>query len=41
MGSSGSGGQSAMIFVWVILVLMAAIGAGVYAAVRRRRARRP
>jgi hypothetical protein len=30
-----------MMIVWVILVLVAAGGAGVYALVRRRRARRP
>ena len=42
MGGSGSGGQTAMMIVWVILVL-AAIGggAGVYALVRLRKARRP
>jgi len=41
MGGSGSGGQTAMMIVWVILVLVAAGGAGVYALVRWRRARRP
>jgi hypothetical protein len=37
----GSGGQTAMTVVWVILVLAAAAGTGVYSLVRRRRARRP
>jgi LPXTG-motif cell wall-anchored protein len=41
MGGSGSGGQTAMMIVWVILVLVAIGGAGVYALVRRRKARRP
>jgi hypothetical protein len=41
MGGSGSGGQTAMMVVWVILVLVAIGGAGVYALVRRRRGQRP
>jgi LPXTG-motif cell wall-anchored protein len=41
MGGSGSGGQTAMMIVWVILVLVAIGGVGVYFLVRRRRARRP
>jgi hypothetical protein len=41
MGSSGSGGQTAMMVVWVILVLVAAAGIGAYSLVRRRRARQP
>jgi hypothetical protein len=39
MGGSGTGGQTAMMVVWVILVLVAG-GAAVYALVRRG-ARRP
>ncbi len=35
MGGSGSG-QTAMMVVWVILVLVAAGGVGVYTLVRRR-----
>jgi len=38
MGGSGSSGQTVMMVVWLILVLMA-VG-GVYALVRRRGARR-
>jgi hypothetical protein len=38
---SGNGSQTAMLVVWVILVLVAAGGIGGYALVRRRRARRP
>jgi hypothetical protein len=41
VGASGSGGQTAMMVVWVILALAAAGGVGVYALVRRRKARRP
>jgi hypothetical protein len=41
MGGSGSSGQAAMMIVWVILVLVAAGGIGVYSLVRRRKARRP
>jgi hypothetical protein len=41
MGGSGSNGQTAMMVVWLIVVLVAVGGAGVYALVRRRRARRP
>ena len=41
MSGSGSGGQTAMMVVWVILVLAAVGSAGVYTLVRRRRARRP
>jgi hypothetical protein len=41
MGGSGSGGQAAMMIVWVILGVVAAGGIGVYSLVRRRRARRP
>jgi hypothetical protein len=33
MGSSGSGGQTAMMVVWVILVLVAAAGIGAYSLV--------
>ena len=40
MGGSGSGGQTAMMVVWVLLVLAAVGGTGVYALVRRRRDRR-
>jgi hypothetical protein len=40
MGGSG-GGQAAMMIVWVILVLVAVGGLGVYSLVRRRRTRRP
>jgi hypothetical protein len=38
---SGSGGQTAMMVVWVIVILVVACGAGVYTLARRRRARRP
>jgi hypothetical protein len=38
MGSSGS--QAAMMVVWVILVLAAVGGTGVYLLVRQRRGRR-
>jgi len=41
MGGSGSGGQVAMMAVWVILGLLVAGGAGVYALLRRRGTRRP
>jgi hypothetical protein len=41
MGGSGSGGQAAMMVVWVILAAVAVGGVGVYSLVRRRRARRP
>jgi hypothetical protein len=41
MGSSGSGSQTAMMVVWVILIVAAVGGAGVYALVRRRKAGRP
>jgi len=41
MGGSDGGGQTAMMVVWVILVLVAVGGIGVYSLVRRRRARRP
>ncbi len=41
MGGSGSGGQTAMMVVWVILVLLAIGGVGVYSLVRRRKGRRP
>jgi hypothetical protein len=40
MGGSGSGGQVAMMVVWVLMVLVAVGGTGVYALVRRRRGRR-
>ena len=40
MGAS-SGGQTAMMVIWVILVLAAVGGVGTYALVRRRRTRRP
>ena len=36
----GSGGQAAMMVVWVILVLVAVGGIGVYTLVRQRKARR-
>jgi hypothetical protein len=39
MGGSGSGGQTAMMVVWMILVLVAIGGVGVYSLVRRRRER--
>lgn len=39
MGGSSSGGQTAMMIVWVILVLVAIGGVGVYTLVRRRRQR--
>jgi hypothetical protein len=41
MGGSGSGGQTAMMAVGLILVLVAVGGAGLYTLVRRRRGRRP
>ncbi|HLI39702.1 MAG TPA: hypothetical protein VKV80_20535 [Streptosporangiaceae bacterium] len=41
MGGSGSGGQTAMMVVWLIVVLVAIGGAGAYALVWRRKARRP
>jgi len=41
MGDSGSGGQTAMMVVWLILILVAGGGVGVYTMVRRRKARRP
>ncbi len=41
MGGSGSGGPTAMVIVWVILVLVAIGGAGGYALVGRRRGRQP
>ena len=37
----GSGSQTAMMIVWVILAVAAVGGIGVYSLVRRRRARRP
>jgi hypothetical protein len=41
MGGSGNGGQTAMMVVWVILVLVAVGGVGMYSLARRRGARRP
>lgn len=39
MGGSGSGGQAAMMVVWMILIVLAVGGVGVYSLVRRRRTR--
>jgi len=36
----GSGSQTAMMIVWVILVLVVLGGVGVYTLLRRRKARR-
>jgi hypothetical protein len=41
MGGSGSGGQAAMMIVWVILAVAVIGGIGVYSLVRRRKARKP
>jgi hypothetical protein len=41
MGGSGSGGQTEMMVVWLIVVLLAVGGTGAYTLVRRRKARRP
>jgi hypothetical protein len=41
VGGSVSGGQTAMMIVWVILAVSAVGGAFAYAVVRRRRERRP
>jgi hypothetical protein len=41
MGSGSGGGQTAMMIVWLILILEAVGGAGAYALVRWRKARRP
>jgi hypothetical protein len=40
MGGSGSGGQAAMMIVWLILAVAVVGGIGAYSLVRRRRARR-
>jgi hypothetical protein len=40
MDGSSSGGQTAMMIVWVILILVAVGCVGVFMLVRRRRGRR-